>query len=213
MDRIDEAFLPATSTEELFLNRGDSGLTVTLGFDETDIVQELLVGLRYGRNSALESLFLDPPCLAAWLRFSLVGKPLAPTSTDLEAWVAEGIALANVDPTLNQAAAEQMFVLAVRKLTVGQLGSDKALVDARRAAEAAVAKDPEIYQRGKDRAKCVLGHVRGKLDKSLEGGVSPLVPCCRRSRRRGRAGRRGTRRRRWSRTATGRARARSRARG
>ena len=52
--REDEAFLPATPTEELFLNRGDSGLTVTLGFDETDIVQELCVKLHYGRNSALK---------------------------------------------------------------------------------------------------------------------------------------------------------------
>jgi hypothetical protein len=52
--REDEAFLPAASTEELFLNRGDSGLTVTLGFDETDVVQELIVELHYGRNSALK---------------------------------------------------------------------------------------------------------------------------------------------------------------
>ena len=136
--------------------------TSTRGIEELSVV--------WSRHS-IESLFLDPLCLAAWLRFSLTGQPLAPTSADLEAWVAEGIALANSDPTLNQAAAEQRFVLAVRKLTVGQLGSDKALVDARRLAEAAVAKDPEIYQRGKDRAKCVLKHVRGKLDKSLQNRV------------------------------------------
>ena len=51
--RGDEAFLPAASTEELFLNRDGSGLTVTLGFDEADVIQELVVELRYGRNSAL----------------------------------------------------------------------------------------------------------------------------------------------------------------
>ena len=54
---------------------------------------------------------------------------------------------------------------------MGQVGSDKALIEARRAAEAAVAKEPDIYQRGKDRAKRVLVCVRGKLDKSLQNRV------------------------------------------
>jgi predicted ATPase len=136
--------------------------TTAAGIEELAVV--------WSRHS-IESLFLDPPCLGAWLRFTLQGRPLAPAAADLEAWIAEGIASADADPTLNRAAAEQLFLLAVRKLTVGQLGSDKALIDARREAEARVAKEPAVHQRGKDRAKHVLGYVRGKLPASLQNRV------------------------------------------
>jgi predicted ATPase len=136
--------------------------TTTPGIEELSVV--------WSRHS-IESLFLDPPCLTAWLRLSLLGRPLAPSTADLEAWVAEGVAAANADAALTEAAAEQLFLLAIRKLTVGQLDSNKALVEARREASARVAKDPDIYQRGKDRAKHVLGYVRGKLPVSLQNRV------------------------------------------
>jgi len=48
-----EAFLPVTLTEELFLHKGDEPLSIRLLFDEGDYIRELKVSLRYGRSDAL----------------------------------------------------------------------------------------------------------------------------------------------------------------
>lgn len=124
----------------------------------------------WSRHS-IESLFLDPPCLAAWLRFGIEGRPQAPSIADLERWVAEGVTSANGDAQLNRKAADQLFALELRKLTVGQLDSDKALVHARQQAEARVLAEPEVYQNGRARARHVLACVRTRLASPLQNRV------------------------------------------
>ena len=39
--------------DELFLNRGDDAIAISLGFEDTDFIRELRVTLRYGRAEAL----------------------------------------------------------------------------------------------------------------------------------------------------------------
>jgi hypothetical protein len=124
----------------------------------------------WSRHS-IESLFLDPPCLAAWLRLALEGRPGGPTAADLQRWVAEGIASADADAELVRSAAEQIFTIALRKLTLGEAGSTKKIVDARRDAEAQVASEPRVFQNGRQRARHVLSYVRGKLPAPLQNRV------------------------------------------
>jgi hypothetical protein len=120
---------------------------------------------------SIEALFLEPLCLAAWIRLAVSGHAKSPSQEDLQRWVAEGIAAANADVELRQSAVDRLFPMAVRKLTHGQLGSDKALIDARREVTARVAADPEVYQHGKQRVDFVLSSVRGKLHASLRNRV------------------------------------------
>jgi hypothetical protein len=124
----------------------------------------------WSRHS-IESLFLDPACLAAWIRFSLDGRPHAPSLPDLEQWVADGIASANTDAALCQTAVDQVFPILLRRLNVGELDSNKSLVDARRDAEARVRAEPAVYQNGKQRARHVLAVVRSRLHVSLQNRV------------------------------------------
>jgi hypothetical protein len=120
---------------------------------------------------SIESLFLEPPCLAAWIRLGLDGRPHAPAATALDPWVAEGIASANADPEMNEWAADRLFLREVRKLTVGETHSDKAMIEARQEAKRRVAAEPEVYQSGHQRARHVLAAVRGRLHASLQNRV------------------------------------------
>jgi hypothetical protein len=112
-----------------------------------------------------------PARLAAWLRLSINGRPHAPSTSDLERWVAEGVASANGDAELSQKAAEQIVAKELRKLTLGQLDSNKDVIQAMKQAAAKVAAEPDVFQQGKARADHVLAYVRGKLHPSLQNRV------------------------------------------
>lgn len=120
---------------------------------------------------SIESLFLEPACLAAWLWYELHDYPKAPRIDELQEAVAAGVALANNDTTLVNQAAEQVFTRLLRGLTVGQLESDQKIIHLRREAEKMVKANPGTFQQGKARAKRILEHVRSTLPPSLRNRV------------------------------------------
>ncbi len=120
---------------------------------------------------SIESLFLEPACLSSWLSGHLRARPGAPDSANLERIVSEAIISANTDADLIRDAAEQIFLQQLRKINLGQLGSDKVIIDARREAEARVKKDPSVYQHGKRRAKHILDHIRNALPEGIRNRV------------------------------------------
>lgn len=113
----------------------------------------------WSRHS-LESLLLDPPVLAAWVR-ACVGEN-APV--DLNTRITEAIAEADRDEDLNRYAVEQLAA----KLALGDLedtngrrvGGEQKFVQAQRSARERVQAEPAVWQRGKDRARLVLRHLQ-----------------------------------------------------
>jgi len=122
---------------------------------------------------SIESLFLTPPCLSAWLRLALEGQPKAPSAADLEVWVAEAIAAANSDAGLNRKAAAQILARELYELTLAKFNpkNTKDVSQALQKAEAKVEAEPDVYQQGKARADRVLAHVRKKLHSSIQNRV------------------------------------------
>jgi len=120
---------------------------------------------------SIESLFLEPQCLAAWLWYELRSRPNAPTLQELEVAVANGIAAADNDAELIQQAAEKVFMRMFRTINLGQLNSDKVVSKARSDAEKLVRSQPNVYQHGKSRAKRILEHVRSTLPMALRNRV------------------------------------------
>ena len=107
----------------------------------------------------IESLFLDPECLTDWLDAAL-RDPKRPAELDRTAvlkLVQAAVAAADKDPDLNQDAANKVLPNLVDGRT------DHHIMKAISAAKTTVESEPAIYQRGKDRAKFVLDHVRQAL--------------------------------------------------
>lgn len=126
------------------------------------------VSVVWSRHS-VESLFLDPPCLAAWLRVHV----------DVEEAVLRGLVEAAIkavdaDQKLNDQAEDERtrFYLRVDE-------EKKRLVDseARKRARDEVRAAPATWQRGKDRASKILRHVRDALPAphQLRGGLVDLL--------------------------------------
>lgn len=125
---------------------------------------------------SIESLFLDPQCLGAWLFLSLRGYPGAPSQADLEQWVAEGIQLANKNNKLNEEAFDQIFPVEYSKLPPTQADSPQHFKHLKQQVMASIEARPEELQQGKARAKFILDHVRQKLPASLHNKVRRDIP-------------------------------------
>ena len=120
-------------------------------------VQE--VTLVWSRHS-LESLLLEPATLEAWVR-ARVGSA-APQ--DLNARILEALREADADEELCETARQQLTAGLLRgELTDADgrvLGGDQKVIHAMRRAREQVAQEPAVWQRGKDRARKVLGALR-----------------------------------------------------
>lgn len=120
---------------------------------------------------SIESLFLEPRCLAAWLWYELQNRPNAPSLVELERAVADGIVAANNDSELNERTTDQLFARRLRTLTVGQLDSPQKIIRLRSDIEAEIKANFNAFQHGKSRAKRVLEHVRSTLPIHLRNRV------------------------------------------
>jgi hypothetical protein len=123
-----------------------------------------LVWSRY----SIESLFLEPGCLAGWLARLL--PPGSVPEEELRRLVAEGISRADKDPQLLDEAEALQLVAKLRPRDDHGDGGRKQMTpsDALKAAKAAVHGQPEVWQKGKERARFVLGHVRKSLSAKLQ---------------------------------------------
>ena len=145
---------------------GPPQIDQTANTEEMDVV--------WSRHS-IESLFLDASCLSAWLMSAFSGHAKAPSEADLTLWVTEAIAAADVDPALCTDAAIHLAGAWLRQKPLGQASADGAYVTAHRDAEAAVKKEPAVWQRGHDRATFVLGQVRDRVPLPLQNRVPSTI--------------------------------------
>jgi AAA ATPase domain/AAA domain len=124
-----------------------------------------LVWSRY----SIESLFLEPECLAGWLGLAIDSGDVAPEV--LAGWVREALAAADADQALND---EALTRLAAHHARTRQPAAGTKKPNVQVAVEEALArvrKEPGTWQNGKKRAAFVLGHVRQKLPKDLQNRV------------------------------------------
>lgn len=150
---------------------------------------------RWSRHS-VESVLLEPAALGAWIR-ALVGKS-APR--DLPERILAAIVAADADTTLCEAAREQLLAKLMGteiRDDAGDrvLGGEQKVIRAMREARRLVADAPATWQRGKDRARFVLGQLRpaigvanrnqfptdivrlvSKVDPNLIGDLTAAVP-------------------------------------
>lgn len=121
---------------------------------------------------SIESLFLEPACLAAWLA-PAVG-PGGPTLAELESWIADALVTADQDRGLDDKAQDGLRQ---------QFLKDKTMPEAIRLARETARNAPAIWQRGKDRGAFVLAQVRKRLQESgrshltgrVRGSITKLV--------------------------------------
>lgn len=126
--------------------------------DPAHVEETLTVWSRH----SLESILLEPVALTAWVR-AFAG-PQAPK--DLSAIVERALAAADADEALNTAAIHQLAAaLAMGELEKDgkRLGGEQKLVHAQRRATELVKGAAEVWQRGKDRGRFVLGAIRQGL--------------------------------------------------
>jgi hypothetical protein len=109
---------------------------------------------------SIESLFLDPQCLAGWLAAAL--PPGAPDEPALAKLVSEGIDKADTDQALCDKAIEELAAL--YRLTEKP---PDVLKESRKDARL----QPDVRQHGKKRAALILAHVRAGLDMTLRNKV------------------------------------------
>lgn len=145
---------------------GPAEVDPATNIEELDVV--------WSRHS-IESLFLDTPILHAWLRASLAGHAKAPSDAKLLRWIEEAIAAANEDPRLCKDAAAHLASAWLRDKPLGQAAQTQAFIRAVKDAEDAVKNQPEIWQRGHDRATFILDHTRKRLDKSVQNRVPSTI--------------------------------------
>ena len=105
----------------------------------------------WSRHS-IESVLLEPRSLAACIR--AVAGDAAPA--DLEARITEALAAADSDTALNDKAIDQLQL----GLLQGAPRNDAAVMETGQRAREMVRNDPATWQRGKDRARAVLGTLR-----------------------------------------------------
>ena len=137
------------------------------GVEETTVV--------WSRHS-IESVLLTPEALRAWvLGWIETWRARSPgpraaygAPPDLPARIDAALSAANTDGTLNTFAIEQLTAHnATRELldeNERKLGGPQKVIHAMRQATEAVTANPEVWQRGKDRAAVVLGAIRSGLD-------------------------------------------------
>ena len=152
------------------------GLRSIKSFTRAHFEASELVWSRY----SIESLFLEPGCLSAWLSSLLPAGAVA--EPDLIKYVEEGIAKANADKDLLDEAEIRLMIAKVRATKGGDDEPRKQLVaaDALRLAKKDVVTAPHVWQNGKDRARVILAHVRAALPRNdlknaVRGNVLLLV--------------------------------------
>ncbi|WP_437734950.1 AAA family ATPase [Sorangium sp. So ce1335] len=120
---------------------------------------------------SIESMFIEPARLAAWIAAVLM--PGAVARDELERYVSEAIKAANQDQKLLDDAEKN---LQLAKIRIDQMK----LADAIDAAKAQARAEPEIWQKGRDRARVVLREVRERLTTNslknqLRGSITSLI--------------------------------------
>lgn len=137
------------------------GRKVVKAFTKDHFEASEVVWSRY----SIESLFLEPGCLAAWLSSLL--PPGSVPEADLRRYVEESIVKANTDKILQDAAEIQMMTAKLRATQEGKGAPKKQLVaaEALTLAKQEVEAAPHLLQNGKDRARFILKNVRDSLSK------------------------------------------------
>lgn len=125
--------------------------------NETKLIDGVEETIRTWSRNSLESLFLEPSILLSWFKAVLPEPP-----SQLEQWIENALAGANMDSELNQWA-EAMLLVRFKRESPSQEGEERILVRAHREAHLEVSKNPETWQRGKDRAKYILHAIRKNL--------------------------------------------------
>ncbi|WP_437633876.1 ATP-dependent nuclease [Sorangium sp. So ce854] len=129
-----------------------------------------LIEAIWSRN-CIESLFLEPPCLAAWLA-SYVG--LDPAA--LQQLVAHAIEDANADRTLEDVAYEGRYPFHRRPDAHERIATEK---NANKVTRGEIRGDPATWQPGKRRAAFILERVRAALPKDerrrLRGNLVDVI--------------------------------------
>lgn len=121
---------------------------------------------------SIESLFLEPACLEAWiwLAFEATGKAPPPRG-DLARWVEEALAAADADATLNRAAVMRQLSRLLSEESIKQVDRDQRVAQLMRQAERDVSTRPAFFQRGHDRSEYVLAEIRKRAPLALQNKV------------------------------------------
>jgi hypothetical protein len=117
---------------------------------------------------SIESLFLQPAILHAWLQLRFGGAAPA----ELRPWIDAAVAAADADAALNREAEGQLLAQIIKRglSKAGQpLRGEQLSVTAHREATASVQNSPATWQRGHSRSRFVLGEIRAKLPPELRG--------------------------------------------
>jgi predicted ATP-dependent endonuclease of OLD family len=117
---------------------------------------------------SVESLFLTPSILAAWLRAWLDER----TPANLERRIEDALKEADQDEDLNREAQGQLQVTLLRHGSRGENEINRAF----READRMVKEDPATWQRGKDRARFVLGKLRDGMEHEISRQMTTDLP-------------------------------------
>lgn len=145
----------------------DRDFTRTPGFTETSLGEErsrrIDATTKVWSMYSLESLFLDPPVLARWVR-AFAGSA---TPDDLDEKIGRATEAANTDNVLCSYASDRLLPHVLKTELKDNEGKvitgDRKLIRANELAREIVTRDPAIWQRGKDRGRAVLGRVRESI--------------------------------------------------
>ncbi|HMY60157.1 MAG TPA: hypothetical protein PK472_17965, partial [Pseudomonadota bacterium] len=134
---------------------------------------------------SIESLFLEPSCLVAWLLPALQARAdrlatrssqpekhgPAPSEVDIEAMVRAALLAADQNRELCDE------VIAPLLIAESKGRSEDELSTGYKRASALLAKEPGIYQRGKSRAQFVLRNIQQQLEANpAQKALAPAVP-------------------------------------
>lgn len=160
---VAQAAIPGGFRVALLLDRDYDRAAGTMQEVRGQIVENTTVWSRH----SIESLFVEPQILTSWIAAFVLPENVV----DLAARVNAAIQSANSNGDLNARAMEQlcskMATGTVRDDTGNQLGGEQKIVHAIRRSSELVESDPATWQRGKDRARHVLGYVREQLPVAL----------------------------------------------
>jgi energy-coupling factor transporter ATP-binding protein EcfA2 len=119
----------------------------------------------------IESLFLDPPCLSAWLE-PQVGLPAA----ELRPLVENAVRAADQAKALEDAAFDGRYAVHRRPDAEGKMATEQR---ARELTRQEIRADPATWQPGKRRASFLLNHIREALPKAarqrLRGTIDDIL--------------------------------------
>jgi predicted ATPase len=114
---------------------------------------------------SIESLFLTPECIAAWLAPAI--GDASHDEASLAALAKDAIAAADEDQALEDFAIDQLSIH-LRKTVAPAEVVKQAREEAR--------KSPAVWQQGRERAKFILKHIRAKLPAHLQNRVRGSLP-------------------------------------